>query len=166
MQQRGALDNVPHDSSPVTLKRTCYRRSGEAWILFRVPGRLLWTLNTPLSVKMLRLSVWKERSSVDVVANRIRRGRSSGNRCDVWMLLIVMKYFENLGWDSTNSREISSQLLHTSRSAAVIMAYSLSGVRTDRGRPAITCAVSVTFPVSQRCCSSLRNTLLFGWRPG
>jgi hypothetical protein len=55
-----------------------------------------------------------------------------------------------LGCDSTNSRAISRQLLHDSRSAAEMMVSTLAGVRTARGRPAFTCAVGVTLPVSNR----------------
>jgi hypothetical protein len=66
-----------------------------------------------------------------------------------------------LGWDSP-SCAISRELLHGSRSTAAIMASSLAGVRTVRGRPAVTSAVGVTLPVSRRRCSNRRNTLASG----
>jgi hypothetical protein len=50
---------------------------------------------------------------------------------------------------------------------AAIVASSLAGVRTVRGRPAFTSAIGVTLPVSRRRYSSRRNTLASGWRrPG
>jgi hypothetical protein len=54
------------------------------------------------------------------------------------------------------------EILHDSRSITAVMAFSLAGVRTVRGRPAFTNVVGVTFPVSRRRCSNRRNTLACG----
>jgi hypothetical protein len=40
-----------------------------------------------------------------------------------------------------------------------ITAPSLAGVRTVRGRPALTSAADVTYALSRRCYSNLQNTL-------
>jgi hypothetical protein len=49
-------------------------------------------------------------------------------------------------------------LLYTSRFTAAIMASSLAGDRTVRGRPAFMCALGATLPVSRRRCSARRST--------
>jgi hypothetical protein len=82
------------------------------------------------------------------------------SRVEEWMQLIVMKYFEDIGCDSSISRAISSEVLHGCRYIAEIMASSLDGVHTARQRLAFTCAGGVTFTVPRRRCSNRRNTLV------
>jgi hypothetical protein len=62
--------------------------------------------------------------------------------------------------DSPNSRAVSRELLNFSRSTAAIMASSLAGACTVRGRPAFTYAVVVILAVLQGGCSNSRKTLV------
>jgi hypothetical protein len=158
-----------------TLKRTWYPRSRIAWGLSRAHRWLLWKLNIPSRENTLRLSTecYVKRTHPQRVHVAIRKIALVEDDCletdvrsassDMDVNLSSWSTSRIFGWDSPNSRAISRKLLHGSRSTAAIMASSLAGVRTVRGRPTFTSAVDVT----RRRCSNHRNTLASGWRrPG
>lgn len=75
-------------------------------------------------------------------------------------VMIVMKYFEALGWGRPTSRETPRKLLH-SRSYGIFFGL----FPYIRGRPAFVYAVDVALPVPRRPCSKWRlDDVDPGWR--
>jgi len=60
----------------------------------------------------------------------------------VWIQLNVKKYLGTLRWNSPNSSVISHELLCRSCTTAAVVASTLDGVRTVRGRPPFTSAAA------------------------
>jgi hypothetical protein len=59
-------------------------------------------------------------------------------RKEVWIQLNVKKYLGTLRWNSPNSSALSHELLCRSYTTAAVVASTLDGVRTVRGRPPFT----------------------------
>jgi hypothetical protein len=75
--------------------------------------------------------------------------------CEEWYgcTFIVMMYFEDPPWDSTNSCAVLRELSHNFRFTTAVTVSSLASVRRVRERPAFTCAIDVNI-------SSFKETLL------
>jgi hypothetical protein len=143
-------------SQKLTLKLTWYPRPQIAWGLSRAVRWLLMTLNTTSRVKRFFFphNSAQTRPSAGCRChnhwqNCMSEGRSSGNRCALTESLYGCNWSSwstsrALGWNNPSSRAISRQLFYGSRSTCAIMASSLAGVRTVRGRPAFTSAVDIT----------------------
>lgn len=61
----------------------------------------------------------------------------------VWIQLIVKISSSTVSWGGPISRAITRELVHGCRSTAAVVAFSLAGVRTVRGRGAFICAIGV-----------------------
>jgi hypothetical protein len=135
----------------------------------------LWTFNTPSRAKHVSCvhRILRKRSllpCVDVIViNKIASIEDDHLETDVTSPSSGMDAIDcnkalprALGWDISNSRAISHELLRGSHSIAAILVPSLARVHAVCGRPALTCAAGDTLPVSRRRCSNRRTTRTSG----
>ena len=64
-------------------------------------------------------------------------------KTDVLSAIIGASTLKTLRWDNPNSRAVSHEFLHNRRYTAAVLASSMFGVRTVRGRPVFTSTVFV-----------------------